>query len=113
MNPPTLLALPNYSPQVGNLPPLPEGYWGYFQSQRRQLVFAYDLRNRAGWVYPSNLRWQPLPCTPSRLPVDLIKDSPEGQWLSACWQSALAITTNMALENLLSGGKQPGIGRNS
>ncbi len=104
MNSPALLTLPNYSPQLGNLPRLPEGYVGYFEShQHGQMIFAYSLRTRTGNLYVSSMRWRPIPCSPHCLPVEIAKGSPEAQWLTACWESALAISMKAAIENLFGG----------
>ena len=100
MTVPTLLAIPNYSPQAGKLPTLPEGYTGYYQSTARQLVFAFGFREKKGWVYASNDGWKAHECSPSRFPPVIRPDSPEAQWLAACWQAALAQAMNVAMENL-------------
>ena len=67
MTVPTLLTIPNYSPQAGKLPALPEGYTGYYQSLTCQMVFAFGFREKKGLVYLSKDGWQPHECSPSRL----------------------------------------------
>jgi len=102
MSVPTLLTIPNYTPQAGQLPGLPEGYTGYYQSVTRQLVFAFGLRLKKGWVYASNDGWKAHECSPSRLPPTVQPGTPEAKWLSACWEAALAQAMNVAMENLFS-----------
>jgi hypothetical protein len=99
----TLLTIPNFSPQLGKLPALPEGYLGYFQSQRGQLVFVYGLRQRQGLLYASGDGFRPHICSPGQPPRFVQPLSPESQWLSACWETALAQAMNAAMENLFSG----------
>jgi len=100
MTVPTLLTIPNYSPQAGKLPALPEGYTGYYQSLTCQMVFAFGFREKKGWVYASSDGWKAHDCSPSRLPLVIQSGSPEAQWLAACWQAALAQAMNVAMENL-------------
>jgi hypothetical protein len=100
MTVPTLLSIPNYSPQAGKLPALPEGYTGYYQSMTCQMVFAFGFREKKGLVYLSNDGWRPHECTPTHLPDAVQVGSPEAQWLAACWETALAQAMNVAMENL-------------
>jgi len=100
MTVPTLLAIPNYSPQAGKLPALPEGYTGYYQSLTGQIVFAFGFREKKGLVYISGDGWRPHECAPTRLPQAIPSGSPEAQWLAACWETALAQAMNVAMENL-------------
>ena len=96
----TLLSIPNYSPQAGNLPVLPEGYIGYYESATRQIVFCFGFRERKGRVYLSSERWQPRECSPSRPPLGITPESAEARWLSACWEAALARALTISMENM-------------
>jgi hypothetical protein len=100
MTVPTLLTIPNYSPQAGKLPNLPEGYTGYYQSLTCQMVFAFGFREKKGLLYLSKDGWQPHECSPSLLPQVILPGSPEAKWLAACWDTALAQAMNVAMENL-------------
>ncbi len=100
MTVPTLLTIPNYSPQAGKLPALPEGYTGYYQSLTCQMVFAFGFREKKGLIYLAKDGWQPHECSPSRLPQVILPGSPEAKWLAACWETALAQAMNVAMENL-------------
>ncbi len=97
-----LLVIPNATPQAGSLPHyLKADYLGYYDSGRRQLVFAYRHDLRCANIYISTYGWREA-CATVRGPkifADVILAADEAQWLFACWSAAATRFGRTAIEN--------------